>query len=360
MGRLSPKVSEVAPSISVEARTVVRATKPGSARLGENRMGPAREVGESMIGPELFVGIDVAAAHLDVSVFPGGETWTVTNEGAPMAELVTRLVALRPTLVVLEATGGIEIPVVGLLAAAALPVVVINPRQVRDFARATGKLAKTDTIDAQVLAHFAAVIRPEVRPLPDETTQELTEMITRRRQLVEMLTAERNRLSRSRSAVRDRILSHIQWLETELSTVDSELAVRVQSSPVWREKENLLRSVPGIGPVVSCTLVGALPELGLLNRKQIAALVGVAPFNRDSGTMRGKRTVWGGRARVRAALYMAALVATRWNPPIHDFYEHLLAAGKPKKLALVACMRKLLTILNAIIHAGTPWVPHYA
>jgi len=310
--------------------------------------------------PDSFVGIDVAAAHLDVSVTPSGESWTVAYEAEQLSDLVTRLAAIQPALVVLEATGGIEMPVVSQLAAAALPVVVINPRQVRDFARATGRLAKTDAIDASVLAHFAEAIRPEVRPLPDEMTQELTELITRRRQITEMITAERNRLSRVRSAVRNRIRSHIRWLEEELAAVDGEIADRVQASPVWREKENLLRTVPGIGPVVSSTLLAGLPELGSLNRKQIAALVGVAPFNRDSGTLRGKRTVWGGRAHVRASLYMAALVGTRWNPTIRHFYERLLAAGKPKKLALVACMRKLLTILNAIVHAGTSWAPHYA
>ena len=360
MGRLSPKASMVASPISGRARTVVGVPEPGSARLGLNQKGPASPAGENVSGPESFVGIDVAAVHLDVSIVPTGECWTVANEAGPLSELVTRLTALRPTLVVLEATGGIEMPVVSELAAASLPVVVINPRQVRDFARATGRLAKTDAIDASVLAHFADAIRPPVRALPDETTQELIELITRRRQIVDMITAERNRLSRVRSAVRDRIRLHIRWLEDELSAVDGDIADRVQSSPIWREKEDLLRSVPGIGPVVSAALLARLPELGSLNRKQIAALVGVAPFNRDSGSLRGKRIVWGGRAHVRSALYMAALVATRWNPIIRRFYQHLVDAGKPKKVALVACMRKLLIILNAIISYRTPWAPHYA
>jgi transposase len=360
MGRVSPKVSVAASFISVEARTVVGAPEPGSARMGESRTGRVHDTRRSVSGPESFVGIDVAGAHLDVAVLPSGEAWRVANESVEISDLATRLVALSPARIVLEATGGIEILAASTLAAAGLPVVVINPRQVRDFARATGKLAKTDTIDAEVLAHFADAVRPEVRPLADETSQELAALITRRRQVVEMITAERNRLSRTRYAVRERIRSHIRWLEDELANVDTELRDRVQSSPVWREKENLLRSVPGIGPVVSCTLVAGLPELGSLNRKQIAALVGVAPFNRDSGTLRGKRTVWGGRTHIRAALYMAALVATRCNPTIRDFYERLLAAGKPKKLALIACMRKLLTILNAIIHARTSWAPHYA
>jgi len=313
-----------------------------------------------MTKAEVFVGIDVAAARLDVAVAPSGEAWSLANELSVFNELVLRLMDLRPSLVVLEATGGIEMPVVSHLATAGLPIVVINPRQVRDFARATGRLAKTDAIDASVLAHFGEAIRPEVRALPDETTRDLTELVTRRRQLIEMITAERNRLSRARSVVKNRIRTHIRWLEQELSTVDADINDRVQGSPMWRDKEDLLRSVPGVGPVVSSTLLADLPELGLLNRKQIAALVGVAPFNRDSGTLRGKRTVWGGRAPVRSALYMAALVATRWNPIIRRFYQRLVEAGKPKKLALVACMHKLLTILNAIIGTGKPWEPHYA
>lgn len=313
-----------------------------------------------MSGAECFVGIDVAAGHLDVAVHPGDQIWGVANDGEGITHLVERLQGIAPGLVVLEATGGIELPLVGALATAGLPVVVINPRQVRDFARATGRLAKTDKIDARVLAQFAAAVRPTPRPLPDETAQELVELLTRRRQLVAMMTAERNRLGRARSRVREHIRAHVRWLEDELKVLDHELGDRIRSSPLWREKENLLRSVPGVGRIVSATLVASLPELGALSRREIAALVGVAPFNRDSGTLRGKRTVWGGRAQVRAVLYMGALAATRFNPVIRAFYERLLAAGKPKKVALVACMRKLLTVLNAIVHQGSPWNPRVA
>jgi transposase len=238
-----------------------------------------------------------------------------------------------------------------------VPVVVVNPRQVRDFAKATGKLAKTDALDAQTLAHFAEVIRPELRPLPDEQTQALAAILARRRQLVEMLTAEKNRLASARTSVRKSLRTHITWLERELSHTDRDLAHAIRESPVWREKEELLQSAPGVGPVVTSTLLANLPELGTLTGKQIAALIGVAPFNRDSGTLRGTRTVWGGRAQVRAVLYMGTLVATRFNPVIRAFYQRLCAAGKPKKVALTACMRKLLIILNAMLKHRTPWRP---
>lgn len=300
-----------------------------------------------------FVGIDVAKATLDVTVRPTGERWQLANEEPAFAALLARLRPLAPTLVVLEATGGFEHAVVAALAAAGLPVVVANPRQVRDFARATGQLAKTDTIDAQVLALFAERVRPTPRPLPDEAVQALDAVLTRRRQLVEMLTAERNRLGRARASVARRIRAHLRWLERELADVDRDLGRLIEQSPVWRAQDDLLQSVPGVGPVVSRTLLGELPELGRLTRKQIAALVGVAPLARDSGTLRGRRLVWGGRAPVRAVLYMGALVATRWNPVIRAFYLRLRAAGKPAKVALVACMRKLLIILNAMARSGT-------
>ena len=256
---------------------------------------------------------------------------------------------------VLEATGGLEIPITGVLAAAGVLVVVVNPRQVRDFAKATGKLAKTDALDAQVLAHFAEVLRPALRPLPDAQTQALAALLARRRQLVEMLTAEKNRLSSAHTPVRKSLRTHIVWLERELSHTDRDLAHAIRESPVWREKDDLLQSVPGIGPVGTSTLLANLPELGTLTGKQIAALVGVAPLNRDSGTWRGKRTVWGGRAQVRAILYMSALTATRFNPVIRVFYQRLCAAGKAKKVALTACMRKLLIILNAMMKHRTRW-----
>lgn len=303
----------------------------------------------------VFVGIDVAKATLEVAVRPSGEGWQLANEEAALLPLITRLHALGPTLVVLEATGGFEHAVVAALAAAAVPVVVANPRQVRDFARATGQLAKTDRIDAQTLALFAERVRPTPRPLPDEAAQALDAVLTRRRQLLEMLTAERNRLGLARTPVARRIGTHIRWLQRELAEVDRDLGRLIEQSPVWRAQDDLLQSVPGVGPIVSRTLLGELPELGRLTHKQIAALVGVAPLARDSGTARGRRLVWGGRAPVRAVLYMGALVATRWNPVIRAFYERLRAAGKPKKVALVACMRKLLTILNAMARSGTAW-----
>lgn len=270
-------------------------------------------------------------------------------------DLVSELQSLQPLVVVLESTGGLELPLAGALAAASLPVVVVNPRQVRDFARATGRLAKTDVLDAQVLAHFAGAVRPEVRPLPDSDAQELHSLTARRTQVVEMLVAEKNRLGRAGRAVAPRIRSHIQWLEQELRDLDQELQQTLRRSPVWRERDNLLRSVPGVGPQLSVALLSDLPELGTLGRRQIAALAGVAPMNRDSGAMRGRRTVSGGRTRIRAVLYMGALVASRHNPVIRSFYQRLLAAGKPKKLALTACMRKLLTILNGMVKSGKPW-----
>lgn len=308
-----------------------------------------------MTARAVFVGIDVAKATLDVALRPTDERWRVANNDAEARALVERLRPHTPTLIVLEATGGFENAVVAALAAAGLPVVVANPRQVRDFGKATGQLAKTDVIDAQILALFAERVRPTPRPLPDEAAQALDALLTRRRQLVEMLTAEKNRLGFARPPVRRGITQHIRWLERRLKDVDHDLDQAIQASPVWRAKDNLLQSTPGVGPVLSRTLLGELPELGMLTRKEIAALVGVAPLARDSGTIRGKRMVWGGRAPVRAVLYMGALVASKHNPTIRVFYRRLLAAGKPKKVALTACMRKLLTILNAMVRTNTPW-----
>jgi len=303
----------------------------------------------------VFVGVDVAKTELVAGLRPTGEVWTVSNDETGIQELLQRLRPHGPVLVVIEATGGYERGVVAALAAAGIPLVVANPRQVRDFARSTGQLAKTDRIDAQILALFAERVRPEPRPLPDEATRTLSALLARRRQILEMLTAERNRLEHAVPAVRRDLVQHIRWLERRLRDVDHDLDRTVQSSPVWRAKENLLRSLPGVGPVTSRTLIGSLPELGSLNRKQIAALVGVAPLARDSGTLKGKRLVWGGRAPVRAALYMAALVASRRNLALRAFDARLVAAGKPKKLALTACMRKLLTILNAMVKTNSVW-----
>jgi transposase len=308
----------------------------------------------------MFIGIDVSKAHLDVAVRSGPDPWQVENEEAGIATLVARLHELAPMLIVCEATGGYESALVAALAAAALPVVIVNPRQVREFAKATGKLAKTDAIDAEILALFAERVRPEPRELKGEALEEFEVWLTRRRQLLEMITAERNRCGTTRAAaVQKRIQKHLAWLEKELGSIDRDLDQAIQDSPLWRAKEELLRSVPGVGPVLSRTLIAELPELGRLTHRQIAALVGVAPLNRDSGTLRGKRMVWGGRAPVRAALFMGALVAKRHNPVIRAFYERLLKKGKPKKVALVACMRKLLCILNSMLRHGTRWDPQH-
>ena len=308
----------------------------------------------------VWIGIDVAKATLDVAVRPTNEQRQVGNELPAIAGLVAWLATLEPTLVVLEATGGLEVPLAAALATAGLPVAVVNPRQVRQFAQALGRLAKTDALDARVLAHFAEAVHPEPRPLPDAAARALDGLVGRRRQVVEMLVAERNRRRTASGPVGQRIQAHIAWLEQELDDLDRALRDAIEASPLWRATEDLLRGVPGVGPVTARTLLAELPELGTLDRKQIAALVGVAPLNRDSGTLRGTRTCWGGRATVRAALYMAARTAVRHNPLIRPLYERLRAAGKPDKLALVACMRKLLTILNAMLRDRAPWHPQLA
>jgi transposase len=309
----------------------------------------------------LFIGIDVSKAHLDVAVRPAQMHWQVANTAAGIDELIVKLRPLAPTLIVLEATGGYETACTAGLAAAGFAVAVINPRQARDFAKSLGRLAKTDKVDASVLAHFGDALRPEPRPLPDEASRHLQAVLVRRRQLIEMLVAEKNRLSATLDdSVRIRLQEHIAWLEQELETLDQDLDNQLRNSPIWREKENLLRSVKGVGVVTATTLLAELPELGQLDRRKIAALVGVAPFNRDSGRHHGKRAIWGGRASVRHTLYMAALSASRHNPVIRAFYQRLLQAGKLKKVALVACMRKLLTILNAMIRYDKPWDPDHA
>ena len=303
----------------------------------------------------LFVGIDVAKDTLDVAVRPTAETWQVPNDATGLRALVERLQALAPALVVLEATGGFEGPLLAALAGAAVPVVRANPRQVRAFAQAVGILAKTDRLDAGVLAHFAEAVKPVPRALPDAATQELAALLVRRRQVVERLTAERNRLGTAPLRIQEAIQEHITWLEGQLSGLDDDLTHAIQRSAVGQAKEAVLRSIPGVGPVLSRTLLGQVPELGTLRHKHVAALVGVAPFNRDSGTLRGRRMVWGGRGAVRAVLYMGTLVATRFNPVIKAFYERRLAAGKVKKVALTACMHKLLTIMNAMVRDMTAW-----
>ena len=303
----------------------------------------------------MFIGIDVAAEHCDVALGSQGRCTTFTNQSTGLDELVRALQAQPVELVVLEATGGYESLVVARLAAAHVPVVVVNPRQVRDFAKSLGRLAKTDAIDAQLLALFGERVRPPVRVLKDEQTQALEGLLARRRQILEMLVAEQNRLTHAQGKARKSIEQTLVFLRKQLKRLDQDLDDSIHASPMWRERETLFRSVPGVGPQMVATVFACLPELGQINRRQISALVGVAPFNRDSGTLRGRRTIYGGRASVRGALYMAALVATRHNPVIRDFYQRLLAQHKPKKLALVACMRKLLVILNAMAKTGEPW-----
>lgn len=311
---------------------------------------------------ERFVGIDISKARLDGHCRPDGSAFREPNDEAGVAATVARLAALGPTLVVLEATGGLEAPLAAALAAVAIPVAVINPRQARDFARATGRLAKTDAIDAAALAHFAEAIRPQARAVPDEQARALDSVLTRRRQLVEMRTAERNRQSATPGpeAVRRDLAAHIEYLDRRVGEMDGELQQAIQASAAWRARDDLLKGVPGIGDVVSRTLVAALPELGTLSGRRIAALVGLAPVARDSGTLKGRRMIAGGRGEVRSALYMAALSAVRYNPVIKVFYERLKAGGKPVKVALTAAMRKLLTILNAMIRWGRPWDPKFA
>ena len=302
-----------------------------------------------------LVGLEVAKAPWDIAVRPSGERWAVPNDAGGVGTLVEPWQARHPTRMVLEATGGLERAATAALATAGLPVVVVNPRQARDFARATGQLAKTDALDARALAHFADVIRPTPRPLPDAQTQALRALLGRRQPLIVMRTAEQNRLAGTCGRIQTDIEAHITWLNERLATLDDDLETLLRASPLWRENDDLLQSTPGIGPVCARTFLLELPELGTLTRQQMAALVGVAPLNGDSGTLRGRRMIWGGRAHVRTVLYMGTLVATRYNPQIKAFYERLLAAGKVKKVALTACMRKLLTILNAMLKHRTPW-----
>ena len=303
---------------------------------------------------EAWSGIDVAKAWLDVAT-SDEPVWRVANDVAGIATLVAQLTAQRPRLIVLEATGGYETAVTAALVAAGLAVAVVNPRQVRDFAKATGQLAKSDALDARVLALFAARVQPTPRPLPDAVAAELAALLARRRQVLEMRTAEQHRRPTLAPRLRPALDAQVVWLSQQLAELDGELDRTLRDSPVWRAKEDLLRSIPGIGPVVARTLLGELPELGCLDRGEVAALAGVAPLNQDSGRRRGKRRTWGGRAPVRAALYMAAVTATRCNPTIRALYTRLRAAGKPAKVALVACMRKLLLIANAILRDATPW-----
>ncbi|MFZ3138143.1 MAG: IS110 family transposase, partial [Thermodesulfovibrionales bacterium] len=307
-----------------------------------------------------FVGIDVSKTQLDIAERPGNKRWSAVNAEADIGKVVETVGALSPQVIVIEATGGMEVPLVAALSQARLPVVVVNPRQVRDFAKAVGRLAKTDRIDAEILAHFGEAVKPEVRALKDEDTQTLTAFVMRRRQVIEMLTAEKNRLGISPKVVHKDIQQHIAWLQARLEDIDRHLESAIRKSPVWREKDDLLRSVPGVGQVLSVSLITGLPELETLSRRQIAALVGVAPLSCDSGLFRGKRTVWGGRSHLRSVLYMATLSASRFNQTISRFYRRLVEAGKKPKVALIACMRKLLVILNAIMKNRIPWQADYS
>lgn len=318
---------------------------PESARWGDEEL------------KESFVGIDVSKGTLDVETVPSTEHISVANDEAGCRELVRAFKCLDPKLIVLEATGGLENLVAGILTAEGFPVVVINPRQARDFAKATGTLAKTDRIDARVLAQFGAAIRPEPRPFKDAEAQELTALITRRRQIIDMITAEKNRLGSSHESVKRDIQETISWLQSRLKDIDNDLSKTVSKNALWDKKAKVLKTCKGIGQVSSRTLLCSLPELGTLNRREISALVGVCPFNRDSGKMRGKRAIFGGRAEVRAMLYMATLSAMRFNPAIKTFYDRLRKAGKLPKVAMVACMRKLLTVLNSMLKSMTVWDP---
>jgi len=313
------------------------------------------ETSDAVADP-IFVGIDIAKAKLDIHLHPTGHAFTVSRDAAGLSDLVARLQPIQPALIVLEATGGLETVVLAALGTAGLRVVAVNPRQMRDFARATGKLAKTDRLDAQLIALFAARMQPDLRPLPSEQEILLRELLTRREQLIGMLVAEKNRRPQlqARRLVKQ-VDTHLLWLQRQISSVEAELDTAIRASPLWRETATLLNDVPAVGPGLTRTLLLDVPELGTLTRRQISALIGVAPMARDSGAMRGSRSIRGGRRTVRAKLYMATLTATRWNPVIKAAYQRLLAAGKPRKVALVACMRKLLVILNAIVRTRQPW-----
>jgi transposase len=305
--------------------------------------------------PARFVGIDVSKEHLDIACRPEPTRWRVANDSAGIAQCLAYLLPLKPALIVLEATGGWQDALVAALAVAKLPFAVVNPRQLRDFAKATGQLAKTDALDAGVIAHFAEAVRPTPRPLPDALTQQLDALVQRRRQLLEILVAERHRRALAHPTVQDSLARHIDYLQRLIDETDGEISTLIRTTPAWRETDDLLQSTPGIGPVLSATLQAALPELGVLNQREIAKLVGVAPLNDDSGQRSGARHIRGGRAKVRAVLYMATLTATRYNPVIHAFYHRLLARGKAQKVAMTAAMRKFLTILNAMVKTRTSW-----
>lgn len=304
---------------------------------------------------DINIGIDVSKDAFDIAILPSGETWRCSSSEQDIDVLTQKIKDLAPIRIVLEATGGYEADLSHALSAAGLPVVVANPRQVRDFAKATGTLAKTDAVDALIIARFAEALKPEVRPLPDAQQRILKALILRRRQIVGMISMEKTRLLQTPLELQKGVADHIRWLQQQLDTINKTLEDAILNSPLHRKVNDILRSVPGVGPVLALSLLADLPELGTLSSKAVAALVGVAPLNRDSGSFRGRRFIWGGRADIRAVLYMAALVASRRNPIIKAFYQRLIQAGKAAKVALTACMRKLLVILNAMVRTKTLW-----
>ncbi len=354
LGRKDRFVARVAVSISEIARTVVRSQKTVELLVRASIL--YRE--DAM--PEQYIGMDISQAQIDVARYGQKKTWAFSNDEKGISKFVTQMKRQRPKLIVVEASGGLEQPVVRALYRAKMPIAIVNPTRIRDFARSTGQLAKTDPLDAQVISHFAQAVRPQVRPLRSADEEQLDALVTRRRQVVQILTSEKNRRSTTHPELQARLQEHITWLEAERQSLATAIEDFIQEKAAWQEKAAIMRSVPGVGPVTVSTLLAELPELGTRNRKQIAALVGVAPINKDSGPKKGKRRVFGGRASVRRTLYMATLVATRSNPVIRTFYERLLASGKEKKVALTACMRKLLVILNAMIRSLSAWQPNSA
>lgn len=303
-----------------------------------------------------YVGIDISKETLDVLVYPTGEIGQFTNDNVGMEEAISWLKDVNPTLIVMEATGGLELPLYIALETVKYRIAVINPRQVRDFARATGRLAKTDKLDAAILAFYAATLKPEPRPFPEQALLQLKSRVVRRQQIVDMIATEKNRLSSSQEQItKEEIKAHIAWLKTQLESVNKDIKKRLDENPAWQEKAKLLKSVPGVGPVLAATLIAQLPELGKTNRCEAAALVGVAPMNHDSGAHKGQRSVTGGRRRIRGALYMGTLSAIRFNPVIRDFFQRLTSNGKATRVAIIACMRKLVSILNAMVKHNKPW-----
>ena len=355
-------VARVVPSLLPKSSNSCQGYPSPHLSQGRARLERIKNIKEDSLleVPLIFVGIDISKAQLDVAIRPSAQTLSMSNDKVGINSLIKHLKKLRPELVVLEATGGLERQVLSALVAGEIPVVMANPRRIREFAKSIGQLAKTDRIDASVIAHYAEAVRPKPRPLPDEVSLKLRALTARRRQVLDMIVAEKNRLATASQAIKKRITAHIAYLEQELNDADQDLDRFIENNAAWKENQEILCSTPSIGPVSSRTLLVELPELGTLDRKKISALVGVAPFPRDSGTLKGRRTIWGGRASVRTALFMATVVATRFNPVIRDFHKRLKAKGKPAKVCLIACMHKLLTIVNAMIKNRIRWSENFA